>query len=51
VNGHELIHATLSNGVLVPACSCGWWSADGSHAAFERHLRKEREAVDAHEHR
>lgn len=35
---HQLCHAKTTAGQLVPACTCGWWSADGSHAAFERHL-------------
>jgi hypothetical protein len=39
---HALTHRLMSDSSgerLTPACICGWWSADGSHAAFERHIR------------
>lgn len=42
---HGLVHA-LSNGNLVPACLCGWWSPDGSHWRFERHMRKIKKEQD-----
>jgi hypothetical protein len=40
---HALTHVTMSGPRgerLTPACVCGWWSTDGSHAAFERHLHR-----------
>jgi hypothetical protein len=36
---HELIHRRFSDGRLTPACTCGWYSPDGSHWRFEQHLR------------
>jgi len=38
---HQLRHAKRTDGRWVPACTCGWWSTDGSHMAFERHVRKQ----------
>jgi len=37
---HQLTHRQFTDGRWTPACTCGWWSHDGSHLAFERHLRK-----------
>jgi len=37
---HGLTHVERADGRLVPACICGWWSSDGSHARFERHLKR-----------
>ncbi len=45
---HELRHAPITDGRWVPACKCGWWSINGSHAAFERHMRREREVDDGY---
>lgn len=38
-SNHQLTHVQFSDGRLTPACTCGWWSADGSHQAFERHIK------------
>ena len=37
---HDLTHVPNTVGRLVPACTCGWWSIDGSHWRFEQHLKK-----------
>ena len=39
---HGLIHVEVHDTYgrrLVSACICGWWSPDGSHWRFERHLK------------
>jgi hypothetical protein len=38
VSLHELTHRERFDGRIVPACTCGWWSPDGSHWRFEKHL-------------
>lgn len=41
-SGHRLTHRTIrdaSGERLTPACTCGWWSPDGSHWRFERHIK------------
>lgn len=43
---HELTHRNRTDGTLVPACICGWYSADGSHLAFERHMKAVQVARD-----
>lgn len=37
---HELRHATMTDGTLTPACTCGWYSPNRQHSEFERHLRR-----------
>jgi hypothetical protein len=46
MSDHELTHYQRSDGRLVPGCICGWYSSDGSHWRFERHLARYREARD-----
>jgi hypothetical protein len=46
---HTLTHVqarTPQGPRLVPACTRGWWSADGSHLGFEKHLGRVAQAVD-----
>lgn len=42
------VHAQTTDGRWTPACKCGWLSIDGSHAAFERHVWREREVDDGY---
>ncbi len=48
-DAHGLTHVEMRGPLgprLTPACVCGWYSADGSHQAYERHIRSVGEPLD-----